>query len=136
LEGRTYDYRVWSNNGTCDSACAEASITTLMAAPTDVQVTLACGGGIKLQWQANSTVHPAYSVQQLVNGTWTEVASVDRDPSALIPDTETATVVGSFDPSTQYQFHGHPLLTMWVNRRCPPSSTKSQQEQAFFTLCP
>ena len=103
-DGTLCYYRVWATNGAWGSGFATAAAATPIAQPTELQVTASSGSGITLQWQANSVARPAYSVQQVVDGTWTEVATTDPDPSAVIPDTTTATVMGPFDPSTQYQF--------------------------------
>jgi titin len=74
----SYLYRVVSTNSVGDSApSGTRSVSTLLAAPTDLTATFVSGGRIDLAWTDHSALAYSYTIEQSADGTtWRQVGVV------------------------------------------------------------
>ena len=96
-EGVPYYYRVQATDAVAASDYATTAAAPLLATPTGLQVTAISGSAVSLQWADNSANESGYAILQLVDGDWQEIGWTD-------PNATTATVEGTFEPSTEQNF--------------------------------
>ena len=96
-EGAFYYYRVRATNAVGESEYVSGAGAALLATPTAPQATATSGSEVQVQWTDNSPEEDGYSIQQLIDGEWEEVAWTDADATSQ-------TVAGTYEPTTDYSF--------------------------------
>jgi len=97
-EGSLRHYRVYATSALADSGYSNAiSARTQPAAPSDLSLQSIAAQQAVLTWQNQSSIATKCYVEARINGTWTQLASVNSDVA-------TATINHHFEPDTEYGF--------------------------------
>ena len=116
VERTTYYYRVQAANDQGISTSSTAAVTTMPLAPDNLVVNSIDAGHVTLTWQNRSTQADRYTVEQLIGGSWQEIAGVwDRYAT-------TATIAGNFQPATTYSFRVRASVVLGSWLYSPPSN--------------
>ena len=99
-EGTLRYYRVQATTSGTDSAYTNVSYAiTMPATPTGLTASIVNGSRVDLAWTDWSGIETSYSVEQ-----WDNVSSQWHEVQTSAADTESLSVLGTFDPNIQYKF--------------------------------